>query len=163
MNIKEFAKQINEIKRYYRNEFTKEEIQLAKDNDFVLVTGYSDDNAEFYGAICDEVDCFNGGRVFKQGKYYIDAICGKDIMWTYETNIPHETFDIWENYDDGIYCKGIIFDIKSIKANKEKKPIDYNTLHDWYISSVDNESEPVWTSAHLEELMKDFILIPKDE
>lgn len=35
-------------------------------------------------------------------------------------------------------------------------------LQDWYISSVSEDDEPVWTDAHIEELAKDFIVIPKD-
>lgn len=35
-------------------------------------------------------------------------------------------------------------------------------LQDWYISSVLGDDEPVWTDAHIEELAKDFIVIPKD-
>ena len=34
-------------------------------------------------------------------------------------------------------------------------------LSDWYISSVSNES-PVWTDEHIDELLNDFIVIPKD-
>ncbi|CCY19967.1 putative uncharacterized protein [Eubacterium sp. CAG:786] len=35
-------------------------------------------------------------------------------------------------------------------------------LQDWYISSVSEDDEPVWTEAHIEELTRDFIVIPKD-
>ncbi len=35
-------------------------------------------------------------------------------------------------------------------------------LKDWYIYSVVGGAEPVWTEAHIEELAKDFIVIPKD-
>ena len=38
---------------------------------------------------------------------------------------------------------------------------DYNTLACWYQNSVD-ESPPVWTDEHLEELLQDFYIIPKD-
>lgn len=34
-------------------------------------------------------------------------------------------------------------------------------LQDWYISSVSEDDEPVWTEAHIEELANDFIVIPK--
>lgn len=49
----------------------------------------------------------------------------------------------------------------------EKKYLDsdtaYNagTLSDWYISSVD-DSDPIWTDAHIDELVNDFYVIPKD-
>lgn len=35
-------------------------------------------------------------------------------------------------------------------------------LQDWYINSVSENDEPVWTDAHIEELANDFIVIPKD-
>lgn len=38
---------------------------------------------------------------------------------------------------------------------------DIGTLEDWYISSTDG-SAPVWTEDHLEELLNDFYVIPKD-
>ena len=39
---------------------------------------------------------------------------------------------------------------------------DYATLEDWYINSVSDTDNPVWTTEHLEELLNDFHLIPKD-
>ena len=38
---------------------------------------------------------------------------------------------------------------------------DSDTLTDWYISSVGSEP-PVWTDEHMEELLNDFYVIPKD-
>ena len=109
MTIYEFAEGLNG--REYLNEITPIEAQRAKELGFVVVFGYSDDNAEFCGAIDDEVDCYNGGVIFEQSNKYINAIwCEDDYAWTYETNIPHATFDI---YDDGEkYCKGIVFEMQ---------------------------------------------------
>lgn len=45
--------------------------------------------------------------------------------------------------------------------NKESA-MDAGTLYDWYISSVDETVPPVWTDKHIEELLKDFLIIPKD-
>jgi hypothetical protein len=45
MNAKELAKLLNG--REYRKEITKEEIQKAKENNLVIIFGYSDDNLEF--------------------------------------------------------------------------------------------------------------------
>ena len=39
---------------------------------------------------------------------------------------------------------------------------DYSTLYDWYITSVSQRDDPVWTEKHLKELMSDYYLIPKD-
>jgi len=38
---------------------------------------------------------------------------------------------------------------------------DFGTLADWYINSVDNTQAPIWTEAHIEELLNDFYVIPK--
>lgn len=39
---------------------------------------------------------------------------------------------------------------------------DMDTLYDWYVSSVSENDNPVWTEEHLEELLNDFYVIPKD-
>ena len=44
----------------------------------------------------------------------------------------------------------------------KNEAVDEGYLQDWYISSVSEDDEPVWTEAHIEELAKDFIIIPKD-
>lgn len=38
-----------------------------------------------------------------------------DFTWTYTTNINHECFNIYD--DDEKYCKGIVFDIKSLSED----------------------------------------------
>ena len=112
ITIKDFANRLNG--RRIGQEITREEAKEAKDLGFVVVFGYSDDNAEFRGAIEDEVDCFDGGRVFDRYGKYIDAVwCEDGFSWIYNTNIKHETFEIIE--DDGCdYCRGIVFKYDSI-------------------------------------------------
>lgn len=39
--------------------------------------------------------------------------------------------------------------------------VDAGYLSDWYISSVGDES-PIWTDEHIDELLNDFLVIPKD-
>ena len=100
----------------------------CKANGIVIVYGHSDDLMEFRGAIDEEIDCYGGTSVFldENGiiekcdcncKYYQKAVeeaekiealwCVGNYDWSYETNIAHATFDI---YDDGSkYCKGIVF------------------------------------------------------
>ena len=41
--------------------------------------------------------------------------------------------------------------------------VGYGYLTDWYITSVNENDEPVWTEKHIEELISDFVLIPKDK
>lgn len=128
MNIKEYAKMLNG-REYNYPQFTKEEIQIAKDNGFVIVYGASDDLMEFDGAIYEEAGCYDGGKVYfdKTGAVLdeefensrcIEAVwCDKEraddngnvIAWTYKTDIPHETFMIYE--DGEPYCEAIVFNI----------------------------------------------------
>ena len=134
MNIKEFAQQLNG-KEYGYPMFTEKEIQTAKDNGWVIVSGASDDLMEFEGALRDEGDCFDGGKVYfsKSGVYNgeddkadfqncIEALwCDKSskdedgnvIPWTYKTDIPHETFMVYE--DGEPYCRGIVFSMDDLK------------------------------------------------
>lgn len=131
MDIKEFARSISG-KEYGYPQFTKGEIETAKENGFVIVYGVSDDLIEFEGAIQDEDGCFDGGKVCfnKNGVYcygedeknypnWINAVCdgdtdenGKLIAWTYETDIPHETFVIYEGGEP--YCRGIVFSVDDL-------------------------------------------------
>lgn len=127
MELKEFAKMIDG-RQYDYQMFTKEELQIAKDNRIVIVTGASDDLVELEGAITDEGGCWEGGKI------YVKAIpdgaivhnCGRSdvfsfiakwcedkdengiiIPWTYDVSIEHETFMIYEG--DKPYCKGFVF------------------------------------------------------
>ena len=95
MSIKEFAQQLNG-KEYGYPMFTEKEIQTAKDNGWVIVTGASDDLMEFEGAIRDEGVCFDGGKVFFS-----------------KSDIPHETFMVYE--DEEPYCRGIVFSVNDLK------------------------------------------------
>lgn len=107
MTIYEFAEGLNG--RQYGKELYPFEEQRAKELGFVVVFGYSDDNTEFRGAYDEEIGCFDGGRVYEDGDKYIDAVwCEGEYSWAYKTNIPHATFDIYE--DGEKYCKGIVFE-----------------------------------------------------
>jgi hypothetical protein len=132
LDIFEFAKLLDG--REIGNEITPAEEKQAKELGFVVVYGYSDDNAEFVGAISDEVGCYDGGKIYldktgileaceEECKYYkaakeackaIEAVwCGEgDYSWAYETDIPHAEFEILEEGEK--YCRGIVFDINSL-------------------------------------------------
>ena len=43
-----------------------------------------------------------------------------------------------------------------------EKAMDKSTLCDWYITSVKQKDTPVWTGEHIEELLNDFYIIPKE-
>lgn len=130
MNKKELARLIDG--REYSYEPFKDVREVAKDSGLVIVSGASDDLMEFIGAIYDEGGCFDGGKVFfdrtgisQDGderancieafwcdKFVLDQN-GKVITWTYKTDIPHETFMIYENGKP--YCRGIVFDLADVK------------------------------------------------
>lgn len=115
MTLREFAKMLDG--REYRHEITKEEETLAKELGFVVVFGYSDDNAELRGAIDDEIGCFDGGVLehedLPSGIYADWCPEDMDCSWAYGTSIPHEKFNIYE--DGELYCVGIVCDINKPK------------------------------------------------
>ena len=127
IKAKEFAEKLNG--RAYGDSFDDVK-QEAKESGLVIVYGASDDLMEFDGAIYDEGGCFDGGRVYfdrngvdqegEERANWIDAVwCdgmnrdGLPATWTYETEIPCERFDIWE--DGEIYCVGLVFSIEDLK------------------------------------------------
>lgn len=136
MTAKELAALLNG--REYGKEITKEEEAAAKESGLVVVFGASDDLMEFRGAIDDEVGCWGGGTVYinengmvseqldecSSCKLFlrnrdtcpsITAIWHKKYYpWEYQTDIPHETFEIFE--DGEKYCQGIVFSLAELKA-----------------------------------------------
>ncbi len=107
----------------YMSETTERDRSLAKENGIVIVYGYSDDNMEFEGALREEIGCFNGGKAYvtkdevsfnPNGGAEIKAVWHNkgDPCWTFETDIPHATFSI---YDDGeVFCVGIVFSLDDL-------------------------------------------------
>lgn len=121
--------------RQYMKEIAKEEAAHAKAAGLVVLFGYSDDNMEFRGAIHDEVGCYDGGTAYltsaglltndcesdecphfekmKEKAATIKAFFDRDgYTWVYETDIPHETFEISE--DDEKFCRGIVFALADV-------------------------------------------------
>ena len=115
----------------YGHEMTKEDIEWAKEHNLVVVFGASDDLMEFRGAIDDETGCFggdiiaftkNGIDVDEYGEYIgkniIEACWSKVVngihySWSYKTDIPHSTFEIWDGGE--AYCLGIVFCMEDLK------------------------------------------------
>ncbi len=123
-------------REYGFHQFTKEEIRMAEENGLVIVYGASDDLMEFEGAIQDEGYCYDGGKVYfdkngvsMDGSKKVNVIearwCdekrvdenGNTIIWTYVTDIPHETFMIYEDGDP--YCEAIVFRLDDLKEERE--------------------------------------------
>ena len=96
-------------------------MEYAKENGIVIVYGASDDLMELDGAIYDEFGCYEGGvccldsegnilEEMTENCRTIEAVwCGEGekFTWTYKTDIPHETYEIYDDAEP--YCKGIVF------------------------------------------------------
>ena len=137
MTAKELAQRITG--RHYMEELSEEEEILANKNGLIVVFGASDDLMELRGAINAEYDALNGWTCFinpdgttsakeEPGSCKLSAIWDKGNgapVWTYETEIPHETFLVM---DDGEpFCEGIVFALQDIGVNPEEK-VDIRTL-----------------------------------
>lgn len=122
MDIKEFAKSISG-KEYGYPQFTKEEIETAKENGFVIVLR-GKNFLEFQGAM-DGWILLEGGACFSKERIeHIDLkseafpncikeIKGSDTKYVFETEITHETFMVYERGKP--YCRGIVFSIDDVK------------------------------------------------
>lgn len=135
MKLIEFASLLNG--RQMGEEMDSKLKQIAKENDFVVIYGSSDDGAVIDGVLGDEVDLYGGGEIpFYKGdllkKECEDEDCPhEDRMrdsaiivealwdeagkppWSYNTAIPHCTFIIKEGEED--FCEGIVFKRENIK------------------------------------------------
>lgn len=141
MNKEALAAHLN--RRQYGEETDGLNIADVKAAGLVIVHGYSDENMELRGAINEEIGCYNGGKVLidaqgiipewdlaseseKSAEDYfrrkphgrtIEAVwCAKDgdgFAWTYKTDIPHVTFEIYEGVEK--FCRGIVFHLDDLK------------------------------------------------
>ena len=140
MTARELAAMLNG--REYGEEITRPEAQEAAEAQLVVVYGYSDDNVEFCGAIQDEVGAYDGGTFYINKDGLVDEpACGiaeniscpyfakvRDAArkieavwhdeggpcWTFETDIPHETFTIFE--DGEPFFEGIVFSMEQLEV-----------------------------------------------
>lgn len=127
--------------REYGMEISREEAQEAKAAGLVVVYGYSDDNVEIRGAIEEDVGAYEGTTfhitseglleepacsdvenctcpyfaAFKSAAKSVTAIWREigNPCWAFETDIPHETFTIFE--DGEAFCIGIVFSMEDVK------------------------------------------------
>ena len=123
--------------REYRNEIAQEEEKSAKEHGLVVVFAYSDDNVELRGAIRDELGAYDGTTVYFTETGLWESKCEDEdcpyaekerakcktiravwyapdsAPWTYETEIPHAKFNIYE--DGELFCVGIVFEIAALK------------------------------------------------
>jgi hypothetical protein len=143
MNKEQLAEQLDGTE--YPLRLDEDTAQAAKDNGLLIVYGASDDLIEFDGVFQDEAGAWDGGTFYfdKQGlfpdfeninrddkdalrSYFareaeaknnsIEAIWDdkeKNCSFWYKTDIPHAVFKVVE--DEGVYCYGIVIDIKDLK------------------------------------------------
>lgn len=125
--------------RQLGEEITLAEAIALKSAGMVAVFGFSDDTVEFRGAIHEEL---GAGEIkfSRKGKFFsaeamesleslvrdgtIDLMPPINVIqcrwgapdspdWTYETEIPHATFEVLEG--DHPFCRGIVFRIADLK------------------------------------------------
>ena len=151
MTAKELAEMLNG--REAGGEVVWGEERDIKDAGLVAVYGYSDDNVEFRGAIDEEVGAYEGTTIYltKDGlleepacgiaeniecPYFIQvrekAQTIKAVWhdeggpcWTFETDIPHETFTIME--DGEPWCIGIVFSMADVRGEEMEDLIEKHT------------------------------------
>ena len=139
MTAKELAAALNGREISY--EINETEEKRAKEAGLVVVYGYSDDNVELRGAIDEEVGAYEGAVIHitaaglledpacdtaedctcpyfaaaKNSAKTITAVWNDngDPCWTFETDIPHETFTVFE--DGEAFCEGIVFSMEDIR------------------------------------------------
>ena len=51
----------------------------------------------------------------------------------------------------------------TVKNTVESLSWKEGTVNDWYIKSCYPDDTPVWTDEHIEEVCRDFYLIPKEQ
>ncbi len=136
MTIEELAKELNG--NQCGDELTDEQEKQAIKSGMIVIVGCSDDVVQMMGAVDNEVGAYNGATIYFDRYGLLINACNdddcpyhedqrekaktvnafwckpkQDFPWTFETEIPHETFDIFE--DGEPFCKGIIFEMESLK------------------------------------------------
>lgn len=127
--------------REYRDEMTAQDSEDARESGLFVIYGASDDLVEIDGLSADEMGCYGGGELYltatgvaempdedeqevlaKFGVLEQVKCAGRKVQihwdkdgysWTYETDVPHATFEI---LDDGEkYCRGIVIDAADLE------------------------------------------------
>ena len=122
--------------RMIGNETTKDDERDAEAAGLVIVFGASDDTIEFFGALddelgapgeipittaglllnrCDDEDC-PYFTALANAAPKIEALWGEPDQptWTYRVPFPHATFDIMDDDDLGVYCRGFVFALADV-------------------------------------------------
>lgn len=130
----------------YENELSLMAAAIAEENGLVVVFGASDDLCEIRGAEDDEIDCFDGGKATIAGAKVKINWCKDGYSWTYDTDIPHECFDVYE--DGEKYCRGIVFSISDVRLPAaDVAPVKHGELESYIhgrFYGTDKDGEPIF-------------------
>lgn len=121
-------------------------------------------------------ESLNGLRKLLKG----EELTGMERLEKLQSPLPSNLDEAAEEYGRKEYSHAIHFWDEGLSKNKPEvmkedfvdafkagaewmagQGVSLSHLISWYIQSVDAH-EPVWTEEHLEELVKDYILIPKN-
>lgn len=82
----------------YRDEMTKEQEQIAKENNLLVLFGSLDDNLEMRGAVCDEIGAWDGGEyaLVLEGELFSDD----EEENTYHKALRNVIMPISDDYDN---------------------------------------------------------------
>lgn len=170
--LKYVAKRLNMLP--YRSEVKKEIVEFAKENGIVIVYGESDDLMELDGAIYDEFGCYEGGVccLDSEGNILekmtnncrtIEAVwCGKGekFTWTYKTDIPHETYEIYDDAEP--YCKGIVFYKKDLAIRPVSEAVNtYEEMNNKIVGilRLSDQHYDLYAAKYIEELQSENKLL----
>lgn len=77
--------------------------------------------------------------------------------------VQYSSVELLEEMSDYLNSNGYEDVAKDVRRLVDlEKAMDKSTLYDWYVTSVKQKDTPVWTGEHIEELLNDFYIIPKD-
>lgn len=132
----ELAEKLNGLE--YGDRIAENHLEFAKTNNLVIVTGYSDDNVEFEGAIYEEVPAYNGTEIALDANGVIEeceeacdhcdqenkiAVASQKIKAEWNANgyswymtaegINVAYFDVLEDKEK--FCRGLVFDKSELK------------------------------------------------
>lgn len=81
-----------------------------------------------------------------------------------DKNILKKLYKFWLGIDNrkAQAIENILADRERLEK-ENKQSVSYQTLCDYLINSVDETQEPIWTKAHIEELLNNFIIKWKDK
>ena len=131
MNIKEFANNLGT--RPMGDEVPYHMVCEAQRLNYLVIFGASDDLVEICGKHHYEFDAFRPMTLYvtKHRVYSADEIhpahakpihveyseptANHPALWKFKTDIPHATFDVVEEGETGIFCRGIVIDAETLE------------------------------------------------